>query len=353
MNISAIYSHPSLKGHSLERTPLSKGHKFLTASTRNACGAPSHQRTPLIMTKFRGRRGILVRGGLLQYIVLKTKSKDATTNHRYNSDWKLVCLIDCCKCYYTLNVPISHVCTCCKSFVLVSNTCTISPGLRGSKGQILEPVLKDDTFCQKMWSLMAVVSQKQVSFYAHNKDDKWICNHILYTLTEDHTAEPVLKDQRPPPIGQTNVIVYDTQSLVTGSTTWKCRTFARKRWSFKTGGLPCQWALKTGFTVVLLQVRWCLCTNYCCPGNYSDFVPLPPSCPLNCSRCLVSSPGLSMVTEWPQLSSRLTCWTSGSVSWRTSAPDTWISWNDDAQSGSHQGNHDNKALWQISFQCIF
>ncbi len=40
-----MYSGPSLKGHSLERTPHDKGHKFLTASTVNACGAPSHQRT--------------------------------------------------------------------------------------------------------------------------------------------------------------------------------------------------------------------------------------------------------------------------------------------------------------------
>ncbi len=37
---------PLLKD-TLERTPLYKGHKFLAASTVNACGAPSHQRTPL------------------------------------------------------------------------------------------------------------------------------------------------------------------------------------------------------------------------------------------------------------------------------------------------------------------
>ncbi len=42
-----IYSGPSLKGHSLERTPLYKGHKFLAESTMNVCNAPSHQRTPL------------------------------------------------------------------------------------------------------------------------------------------------------------------------------------------------------------------------------------------------------------------------------------------------------------------
>ncbi len=44
------YSGPSLnliKGHSLERTPLYKGHIFLAASTMNVCNAPSHQRTPL------------------------------------------------------------------------------------------------------------------------------------------------------------------------------------------------------------------------------------------------------------------------------------------------------------------
>ncbi len=42
-----VYSGPSLKGHSLERTPLNKGRKFLAAGTGNACDAPSHQRTPL------------------------------------------------------------------------------------------------------------------------------------------------------------------------------------------------------------------------------------------------------------------------------------------------------------------
>ncbi len=41
------YSGPSLKGHSIERTPLYKGHKFLAASTVNTCDAPSHQRTLL------------------------------------------------------------------------------------------------------------------------------------------------------------------------------------------------------------------------------------------------------------------------------------------------------------------
>ncbi len=41
------YSGPSLTGHSLERTPLYKGHKFLAASTMNVRNAPSHQRTPL------------------------------------------------------------------------------------------------------------------------------------------------------------------------------------------------------------------------------------------------------------------------------------------------------------------
>ncbi len=32
------YSGPHLKGHSLERTPLYEGHKFLTACTVNPCG---------------------------------------------------------------------------------------------------------------------------------------------------------------------------------------------------------------------------------------------------------------------------------------------------------------------------
>ncbi len=43
------YSGPSLKGHSLERKPLYKEHKFVTASAMNihVCNAPSHQRTPL------------------------------------------------------------------------------------------------------------------------------------------------------------------------------------------------------------------------------------------------------------------------------------------------------------------
>ena len=35
----------------LERTPLYKRHKFLAASTVNACGALSHQ-TPVMMTIF-------------------------------------------------------------------------------------------------------------------------------------------------------------------------------------------------------------------------------------------------------------------------------------------------------------
>ncbi len=39
------YSGPSLKGHSLERTLLYKGQFF--AATVNACGAPSHKKTPL------------------------------------------------------------------------------------------------------------------------------------------------------------------------------------------------------------------------------------------------------------------------------------------------------------------
>ncbi len=42
-----IYSGHSLKGHTLERTPLYKGHKFLAASTKNVRNAPSYQRTPL------------------------------------------------------------------------------------------------------------------------------------------------------------------------------------------------------------------------------------------------------------------------------------------------------------------
>ncbi len=42
-----MYSGPSVKGHSLERTPLYKGQKFLAAGTMNVCNAPSHQRTPL------------------------------------------------------------------------------------------------------------------------------------------------------------------------------------------------------------------------------------------------------------------------------------------------------------------
>ena len=41
------YSGPSLKGPSLERIHIYEGHKFLAASTVNACGSTSHQRTPL------------------------------------------------------------------------------------------------------------------------------------------------------------------------------------------------------------------------------------------------------------------------------------------------------------------
>ncbi len=45
--IKVMYSGPSLKGHSLERTPLYKGQKCLAASTANTCNAPSHLGTPL------------------------------------------------------------------------------------------------------------------------------------------------------------------------------------------------------------------------------------------------------------------------------------------------------------------
>ncbi len=44
--LGSKYSGLSLKGHSLERTPLYKGHEFM-ANTMNVCNAPSHQRTPL------------------------------------------------------------------------------------------------------------------------------------------------------------------------------------------------------------------------------------------------------------------------------------------------------------------
>ncbi len=49
-----LYSGASLKGHSLERTPLYKGHKFLAASTMNVhvYNAPSHQRTPIYYTYY-------------------------------------------------------------------------------------------------------------------------------------------------------------------------------------------------------------------------------------------------------------------------------------------------------------
>ncbi len=58
-----LYSSPSLKGHSLERTPLEKGHRSLVAST-----APSYQRI-LIWTELFSRMGVLIRGGLLSIIM--------------------------------------------------------------------------------------------------------------------------------------------------------------------------------------------------------------------------------------------------------------------------------------------
>ncbi len=51
-----------------QRTPLYKGHKFLAASTENACGAHcslSPKDTSLIKTELIGRRAVLIRGGLL------------------------------------------------------------------------------------------------------------------------------------------------------------------------------------------------------------------------------------------------------------------------------------------------
>ncbi len=42
-----MYSGPSLIGHSLERTPLYKGHKALAASPMNLYNPPYHHRSPL------------------------------------------------------------------------------------------------------------------------------------------------------------------------------------------------------------------------------------------------------------------------------------------------------------------
>ena len=73
---SSIYSGLSLKGHSLERTSLYiKRHNFLAASTDCECiwCSLSPKDTSLIRTDFFGRRGALIRGGLL-YNDLKSSS---------------------------------------------------------------------------------------------------------------------------------------------------------------------------------------------------------------------------------------------------------------------------------------
>ncbi len=61
-----LYSGPSLKGHSLEGTPLYKGHKFLAATTGyyecTWCSL-SPKDTSLIRTELFGRRGVLITGG--------------------------------------------------------------------------------------------------------------------------------------------------------------------------------------------------------------------------------------------------------------------------------------------------
>ncbi len=54
----------SLKGHSLGRTPLLKGH-ILDKYHEYMCHDPCHKRTPLMGTELLGRRGILIRGRLL------------------------------------------------------------------------------------------------------------------------------------------------------------------------------------------------------------------------------------------------------------------------------------------------
>ncbi len=48
--------------NTLEKTPFSKGHKFLATSTMNACAGPSNQGTRLLIrTEFFGRMGIPIR----------------------------------------------------------------------------------------------------------------------------------------------------------------------------------------------------------------------------------------------------------------------------------------------------
>ncbi len=60
-------SGPSLKGHTLERAPLYKGHKCLASSVDCVCiwCSLSPKDTSLIRTDFFGRRDALTRGGLL------------------------------------------------------------------------------------------------------------------------------------------------------------------------------------------------------------------------------------------------------------------------------------------------
>ncbi len=60
-----IYSCPSLKGQSLERTPLYKGQFFCSKYCECVWCSLLPKDTSLIRTEFFGRRGVLIRWGLL------------------------------------------------------------------------------------------------------------------------------------------------------------------------------------------------------------------------------------------------------------------------------------------------
>ena len=120
------YSGPSLKGHSLERTPQYKGHKCLAASTVNACGDPSHQRTPLIRKDFFLAEGVsLLEGGyciteLGQYVCAFNVKYSNIFIHTCNSTFNTITMecivpthafirVTCFSCNNITNLNISSV----------------------------------------------------------------------------------------------------------------------------------------------------------------------------------------------------------------------------------------------------
>ncbi len=90
---------------------------------------------------------------------------------------------------------------------------------------------------------------------------RWCSSNRTIQHHRLNTVEPVLKDH---PFGHKNVVSQDSWSLVTGSVVLKCWSDSAKNvWPFKTGVLPWQWSLKTGFTVhvhrALFKQLWLDC----------------------------------------------------------------------------------------------